>query len=157
MAILTSIFLSVLVTLLTYSHISMANDITLTNLATGAAMNLDTEAKRPRVFYFWATWCPDCKAKLKSDLSRYNSNGLDLITLPTDKDVEKIKEYVRLHDIKWTVALDANRALQKRFKVFSVPTVVIARYENSEWIPDAIVTGTNWEKIDQQIRQQKKE
>lgn len=110
------------------------------------------KGKTQQLFYFWATWCPDCKAKLKSDLSKYEKGSVQLVTIPTDKDFDKISEYVDKNEIKWSVVVDQEKYLQKFFKVFSVPTAVLAKYENGEWKVGKIISGANWGEIDEYLQ-----
>lgn len=109
-----------------------------------------------QLIYFWASWCPDCKAKFKKDLSGYQNAHVDFITLSIEDNKEKIAKFIAKENLKYPVYFDVNRQLQKDLKVFSVPTVILTRLVEGK--PQIIhqVSGKDWEEIDSVIQQELK-
>ena len=134
-----------------FAHLAFADSAKLLQLDASQEFKMDSE-KKQKIFYFWATWCPDCKEKFKSDLSKYDQNGRQLVTIPTDKDLQKIRDYVVKNNLKWPVAFDGEKFFQKQFKVFGVPTVVLAKLEDEKWIIEKTISGADWSELDKMLR-----
>ncbi len=136
------------------TNLAIAKGENLQQLSSGKEF-IAEKGKSKQIFYFWATWCPDCKAKLKSDLSKYEKDPVQLVTIPTDKDFDKISDYLEKNEIRWSVLVDQEKYLQKLFKVYSVPTAVLAKFEAGQWKVEKMISGTNWEQIDEQLTVEK--
>ena len=122
------------------------NFSTTSNVQTGVKLEASSLPKY-QIFYFWATWCPDCKEKITSDLSQFKNKNLDLIAVSTEKDLSKVKSYVEKNNLKISVFYDENRELQKFFKIFSVPSAVLTEKKGSVFEVLAQVSGTDWSQI----------
>lgn len=97
-------------------------------------------SKNRELVVFWATWCPECKTKLKGELKELNKlKDIAVWTIGTDKDVARIKHFIEKEAIELPVFLDPNRLLRKSLNVYSVPHwVVYARK----------AVGQAWEVVD---------
>ena len=138
------------------SQISFAQNYDQTlNLKTNK--KLTEEINEYQVFYFWATWCPDCKEKLKSDLSTYQQKNISLATLSIEKDREKIQKFVEKNKLAYSVYFDPEKTLQKQFKIFSVPSVVLAKKSGTTFEVIESVVGTDWTAINLAISKIKQE
>lgn len=106
-----------------------------------------------QLFYFWATWCPDCKSTLKSDLTKYLKPNVNFFTVSTDKDLQKIADYVLDNKVNYPVYHDEKKELQKAFKIFSVPTVVLTQknLKTNSFDIIAQVSGTDWSEISKKL------
>lgn len=125
------------------------------NLATQKSIQ-DSTKGRLQVIYFWASWCPDCKAKLKVDLSRYQTSEIDFLTLSIEDKKEKVMKFVEKEKVAYPVFFDPERTLQKDLKIFSVPTVVLAKLVDGKLQIIQQVSGKDWESIDLSIQSELK-
>ncbi len=121
------------------------------------AQSLSNEKKSSyQVFYFWATWCPDCKEKLKKDLHQYQNDVTDFSTFSIEKDKDRITAFIEKNKIAYPVYFDTDKELQKQLKVFSVPTVVLAQITQNEIKIIKTISGKDWSALDQEIEILKK-
>ena len=87
----------------------------------GTPAKIDT-AKAKLLVVFWATWCDECRAKLRTGLPEINSRkDVGVITVNTDKDEGRAKEFIAKENVALPVLRDPNKELRKELKVFSVP------------------------------------
>ena len=136
-----------ILTLILLVNFSFAQNFSTTmNAQTNSKLEVSTLPKY-QIFYFWATWCPDCKEKITSDLSHFKNKNLDLIAISTDKDPSKIKSYAEKNNLKISVYYDENKEIQKYFKIFSVPTAVLTEKKGSNFEILEQVSGMDWTKI----------
>lgn len=138
---------------------AMAQDFSTTrNVKTEQIFSVEPATKY-QIFYFWATWCPDCRDKLASDLSKYSNKTFTLSAISTDKDLEKIQDYLKQNSVQIPIFHDSEKKIQKHFKVFSVPTVVLVVKNGSQFDPLLTISGKDWSdlnsKIDQISKQEK--
>ena len=96
----------------------------LTDLSGGAPKLF--EKATTELVIFWATWCPDCKQKLTSEIPALEPElrktpELSIVTVNTEKEVERVKHYVEKEGLKHPVLLDPEKKLRKALGVFSVP------------------------------------
>lgn len=78
--------------------------------------------KRATLVVFWATWCEDCRAKLKHELPELaKREDLDLITVNSDQSRERAQEYVQREKVSLPVFRDESKALRRSLQIFSVP------------------------------------
>lgn len=75
---------------------SPAPDFQVTDLA-GAAHKLSSYQGQVTLLQFWATWCPHCRSDLNllKDLhERYGKQGLQVLAVSIDEDVNKLRSFV---------------------------------------------------------------
>lgn len=84
---------------------------------------------------FWATWCGPCNAELpalKALYARDRARGFEIIAVPLDEDVAKVKQFLAQQEVPWTNLMSADpasrgwndpRAIQ--FGVSAVPTTLL--------------------------------
>jgi thiol-disulfide isomerase/thioredoxin len=78
--------------------------------------------KKYELVLFWATWCPECKVKLKEVLPKLSEHAeVAAVTINTEKDVDRVKHFLSKENIKMPVFMDPDRKLRAPLKVFSVP------------------------------------
>ena len=105
----------------------------LTKLQTTTGTNYAVEPTKDYVLmYFWATWCPDCKVKLKGPLKEaINLKNTSLVVVNTEKDKNMVSNFMERENIKLPVFMDLEKEVRKSLKVFSVPQwVLLKKNEN---------------------------
>jgi peroxiredoxin len=69
-------------------------------------------AGRPLLLNFWATWCPPCRKEM-ADLERLHQaltpQGLVLLAISLDQDLNLVREFVRREQLTMPVLVDANQ------------------------------------------------
>jgi thiol-disulfide isomerase/thioredoxin len=84
---------------------------------------------------FWATWCPDCKQKLKQVLPGVaHDNEVAIVTVSTESESKRVNEFLASEKIVLPVVFDHDRKLRKSLKLFSVPAWAVYRRAGAEWI-----------------------
>ncbi len=84
----------------------------------------------PTLLMFWATWCVPCKKELtdhREFLEGLSAQGLNILLVAEDtqKTQSKVKPYVDSKGFPWTVLLDGDGELLKRFGGGSIPYSVL--------------------------------
>jgi thiol-disulfide isomerase/thioredoxin len=87
---------------------------------------------RGKVFLlnFWAAWCPSCIAEMPSlqVLARdkaLKAKGFGVITVYVDQSPSDARGVLRKKAPDLFVLIDANKAVARQFKVFSLPTTFL--------------------------------
>lgn len=84
----------------------------------------------PIIISFWATWCKPCIEELtqyKTILKEYESRGLKIFAISTDneKTTAKVRPLVKSKGFPFTILLDPNSDVARKYYVPSVPYMVI--------------------------------
>lgn len=105
--------------------------------------------KKKVVLYFWATWCPECKEKLNREFPAFQFPAeTELVTVNTDKELDRIQHMMEKEKIKLTVVRDGKKALTSDLKVFSVPFwAVLSRGADGSWELVDSESGGNLDKM----------
>ncbi|BDA78182.1 thioredoxin [Leptospira kobayashii] len=85
--------------------------------------------KKPKVIYFWATWCTVCKGYsyiLNSNLNLLNQDKttfLSVVAPDEEGSPDTLQKYIKDHDIKYPV-LKGNYQLLRDWGISAFPTTV---------------------------------
>ncbi|MGV3722606.1 MAG: peroxiredoxin family protein [Actinomycetota bacterium] len=78
---------------------------------------------------FWDFGCPSCNLEVKHLQrlhTKYQGKGLRVIGIAElEPDPEKVKQFLEQYEATYTVVLDANQAVGKKYQVTAHPTTVI--------------------------------
>lgn len=86
--------------------------------------------KGPVLLSFWATWCKPCleeMAEFQKIYSAYKDKGFNLIAISTDaeKTVAKVKPYIKSKGYDFTVLLDTNSDVARKYYAQQIPYTVL--------------------------------
>lgn len=84
----------------------------------------------PVLLSFWATWCKPCMEELTEFNKIYNDlkdKGFKLIAISTDneKTVAKVKPFIKSRNYNFTVLLDTNSDVARKYYAQQIPYSVI--------------------------------
>jgi thiol-disulfide isomerase/thioredoxin len=83
-------------------------------------------AGKPRLLFFWATWCLPCKFSVPEVMAFAKARGVEVIAI-TDEEPEKLDQFFKEHGEPFpaTVAVDPYRAAFQAYGVSGTPTFVL--------------------------------
>lgn len=84
----------------------------------------------PLLLSFWATWCKPCleeMAEYNKIYNQYKESGFNLIAISTDteKSVAKVKPYIKSKGYEFTVLLDTNSEIARKYYAQQMPFTVL--------------------------------
>lgn len=133
MAVL-KVFLPLLLALGTW--MAQASDLTGAELAQLKPFaNSVEQAKDVRLYYLWASWCPDCRQKLRGEIPSLEKEfpQATVQTINMDKRETKATGFIADEKLKMAVLRDENKVFTKKFKLFSVPAWVVMKKDGENW------------------------
>lgn len=81
---------------------------------------------RGKVVYvnIWATWCPPCRDEMPSMVkffNRFKREGVDILAVSVDKDVDAVKKFIKKYNVTFPVLLDPEQKVYKLYNATAVP------------------------------------
>ena len=103
-----------------------APDFTL-NTSAGEKSSLSAVRQQKRaIIFFWATWCPHCRAELRSLNTRLNelqSQGIEIILVDLAESHSQVENYLKQNNIAVKSFLDEDNAVAEEYGIIGVPTL----------------------------------
>jgi thiol-disulfide isomerase/thioredoxin len=86
----------------------------------------EMHASRPRLLFFWATWCTICKQSLPEVLAYERTHDVEVVAI-TDEDAEILQPFFRDWHAEFpgAVAMDRRRHVFQAYGVSGTPTFVL--------------------------------
>lgn len=115
-------------------------DAALPVVSTIDGRELGEEALKNKIIVldFWATWCMPCRAampEIKKVHERYkDQSAVIFLGMAEENSLEKVKRYVEKNEITWSIAMDEDAIMAKRFEVKALPgLMVLDRHHQVVW------------------------
>ncbi len=105
-----------------------------------------SDDSRPlRLLYFWASWCPECKDKLRNALPdlRQNEKSVEIMAVNMDKDGQKAAHFIEKESVSLPVFGDEDKKLRQALSIYAVPSWALAKKNGENW--DIVAQGTGSE------------
>lgn len=105
----------------------LAPAFSLTDIA-GKPLNLSDYKGKVVLLNFWATWCAPCRVETPQFvdlLNRYGKNGLAVVGVSLDDQVEPVREFSSQYKVNYQVALGDEQVSEKYGGIFSLPTTFL--------------------------------
>lgn len=98
----------------------------------GKKVVLET-SKNKRLVVFWATWCSECKGKLKTILPELDQNPkVSVVTVNMDEERERAQDFVEKNKVQVPVIRDPSGALRTALNINAVPFWAVYERANSK-------------------------
>ena len=83
------------------------------------------------VLYFWATWCPACRAdtgSMKKVAAAFKPKGVQFLSVSLDRDENALRSFVKENNFEYPVIFDGkgwDNAVAQKFGIVSTPTFIV--------------------------------
>jgi len=126
------------------SESPLAYEFKLNSLKGGEVFLSSYKNKKAVVLIFWTTWCPYCRAALKSlqeDLKSLNEMGVELLAINVGESENTVSSFVESSRFTFQVLLDKDSNVADHYNLFGVPTYLIINKSGQ-----IVFTGNRFEK-----------
>jgi len=104
-----------------------AIDFTLQDL-NGVERTLSDYRGKVVFLNFWATWCPPCRTEMPSMQKLHEklmSDDFVMLAVGLDKSRRKIRDFIREGKYTFTVLVDSENRVARKYRVTGIPTTYI--------------------------------
>lgn len=96
----------------------------------------DITGKGPVIISFWATWCKPCieeLGELQKLYEEFKKANVSLLAISTDSErsLAKVKPFVKSRGYAFTVLLDTNSDVARKYYVQTIPYTLVLNAEGS--------------------------
>jgi len=120
-----------------------ALDFTLKDLA-GKDVPLSSFKGKPVLLNFWATWCPYCREERPALIAlhkEYKNKGLIIVSVATDKSVNKVINYLKKTPMDFVILMDDGKTAEN-YGVYALPTSFLIGRDGT--IRQKFMGGRDW-------------
>lgn len=99
-------------------------DFTLTDAMTGKQVTLSDYRGQPVLIFFWASWCPYCKAEipeLQAVYERYKEDGLVVLAVNSGEDASTVSSFGLNHVLTFPLLLNSDQEVDAAYGVDTLP------------------------------------
>ena len=128
---------------------TLASAAELTNSLKPFANAEAAEGKDVRFLYLWATWCPDCREKLRGDIPNFKKEfpQVSVQTVNMDRRADKATGFITDEKVSLTVLRDEEKLLTKKLQLYSVPAWVVIKRDGEKWTVVGKAMGSDLQDI----------
>jgi thiol-disulfide isomerase/thioredoxin len=102
--------------------------VTVTEFGSGATFSLKDYKGKVVLIDFWGTWCGPCMRqmpKLKALYEKYQSAGLEIVSIHTSNGSENLPDYLAKKSLPWIHLVDREDSTVKTFFVPHYPSLYL--------------------------------
>ncbi len=102
--------------------------VTVTEFGSGATFSLENHKGKVVLIDFWGTWCQPCRLmmpKLKALYEKYQSAGLEIVSIHTSNGSENLPDYLAKKELPWIHLVDREDSTVKTFFVPHYPSLYL--------------------------------
>jgi peroxiredoxin len=108
-------------------HFTEAMDFTLLDVNAREVRLADLRGKTV-LLNFWTTWCPPCRSEMpdmEKLYQKFKNRNFAMVAVSMRETAEVVKQFTESHRLNFTVVLDQNGEVSRRFRIRSIPTSYI--------------------------------
>jgi len=110
------------------SEFPIAYEFKLHDLKGGEVSLSSYRNRKPVLLVFWTTWCPYCRAALKSlqaDYKSIDSMGVEILAINVGEPKNRVINFVESYRLSFQVLFDQDSSVADQYDLLGVPTYVI--------------------------------
>lgn len=131
---------------------AQAETVSLNDLTSLFAVKNEVRPEGRVLLYFWASWCSDCKEKLKQlPALQKEFPGIQVLTVNGDRDAEKGRAFAESESVALPVYRDESKNLVKVLKLFGVPAWALLEKEAAGWAVRKSSVGVDLGEVRQEL------
>ncbi len=132
---------------------SAAPDFSLSTLGGSDPISLSALRGRVVLVNFWATWCKPCEDEMPSMerlYQRLHPEGLELVAVSVDQDVELVASFRERLAISFPIALDPDQRVSRLYQTTGFPESLLI--DASGTVVERYVGPRDWEIYEPRVR-----